>query len=324
MIMDIQSYQITDELRIEPLDTEQAMKLSRSGKAKIWLDIRTSDPVDLEEWLELLDVKGLSRRLCLEARDRPAFYPLKEEILLVIPLLYGSEDSSETDHMTFLCREDLLLSIHSRPILSVDKITELQRTDSWLPERSIAGLVSAILIGMSFEYLKRNTKIRDSVFSLVEQMDRDPEDIEVEEIMDLRSELMSLGTVISDQLPVIQSLSSTEKNFFNLKEAGAYINCALVNLQSVDRSMDWLDQRVGDLLTSYNMHSQEKTNRRLGRLTILSAIFMPSTLLAGIWGMNFKKMPELGLQFGYLAALCFMAFIGTGMYLLFRRRGWFE
>ena len=324
MIMDIQSYQITDELRIEPLDTEQAVKLSRSRKAKIWLDIRASDPVDLEEWLERLEVRGLSRRLCLEARDRPAFYPIKDELLLVIPLLYGSGDSSETDHMVFLCREDLLLTMHSRPILSVNEISELQREDSWLPERSIAGLVSALLIGMSFEHLDRNTKIRNSVLALIEQMDRDPDDIEVEDIMDMRSDLMSLGTVVSDQLPAIQALSSTDKNFFNLKEAAAYINCALVNLQSVDRSMDWLDQRVGDLLNSYNMHSQEKTNRRLGRLTILSTIFMPSTLLAGIWGMNFKNMPELGLQFGYLAALCFMAFIGTGMYLLFRRRGWFE
>jgi magnesium transporter len=72
------------------------------------------------------------------------------------------------------------------------------------------------------------------------------------------------------------------------------------------------------------MHGQEKMNRRLGRLTILSVIFMPMTLLAGIWGMNFERMPELKTSFGYPVALGSIVLIGAGMYFYFRRRGWFD
>ncbi len=64
-------------------------------------------------------------------------------------------------------------------------------------------------------------------------------------------------------------------------------------LFAADRSLDWLDQRLGALRSGLQMHVQDKTNRRLNMLTILSAIFMPITLLAGIWGMNFATMPEL-------------------------------
>ena len=102
------------------------------------------------------------------------------------------------------------------------------------------------------------------------------------------------------------------------------MNCALVNLQAADRAVDWLDARVGALRSGFQMHAQEKTNRRLGMLTILSAVFMPITLLAGIWGMNFEVMPELKLAFAYPLALGFMAAVGAGMYFFFRRTGWFD
>jgi len=72
------------------------------------------------------------------------------------------------------------------------------------------------------------------------------------------------------------------------------------------------------------MNAQDQTNRRLNMLTILSAIFMPVTLLAGIWGMNFEIMPELKFPFAYPLALGFMVAVGTGMYLFFRKTGWLE
>jgi magnesium transporter len=72
------------------------------------------------------------------------------------------------------------------------------------------------------------------------------------------------------------------------------------------------------------MHAQDKTNHRLAVLTVFSAIFMPLTLMAGIWGMNFENMPELKTAIGYPLALGSMALIGLAMYLFFRKGGWFD
>jgi magnesium transporter len=88
--------------------------------------------------------------------------------------------------------------------------------------------------------------------------------------------------------------------------------------------VDRLDERIGALRSGFQMHAQDKTNRRLGMLTILSAIFMPITLLASIWGMNFETMPELKYPFSYPIALGLMALIGSGGYLYFRKTGWFD
>jgi magnesium transporter len=228
------------------------------------------------------------------------------------------------DYLACLCRENLLLTLHRKSVSNPQRLATLEASDAWLPERSIAGLVSAMMFDQSLEGLRHTAGLRSSIFALEERMDRDPDTVEVEEILDMRSELVTLGALVSDQLPSVQALSTTDKPFFQLKDARDYMSCALANIQAADGSLTWLDQRIGALRSGFQMHAQDKTNRRLGMLTILSAIFMPITLLAGIWGMNFETMPELKFPFSYPIALGFMAVIGWGMYRYFRRTGWFD
>ena len=71
-----------------------------------------------------------------------------------------------------------------------------------------------------------------------------------------------------------------------------------------------------------------RTNEIMRVLTVISAIFIPLTFLAGIWGMNFDhsaspfNMPELGWRFGYPCALVFMLAVAMGMVLFFKRKRW--
>jgi magnesium transporter len=322
--MIVNSFQINDAFQLTPLTPEGAAEAVQRTDARIWLDLQALEPAELEEWLDKLGITGLSRQLFLEARNRSGFYPLKKEIFLVIPVLVGTKVPLEVDYLALLCRENLLLTLHRKPVSHLQQTDMLEGADDWLPERSIAGLVSAVMIDLSLECLRHTTDLRSSILALEERMDREPDTVEAEEILEMRSELLALGAVVSDQLPSLQALSATDKPFFKLKDAQEYMNCALTNLQAADRSVDRLDERIGALRSGFQMHAQDKTNRRLNMLTILSAIFMPITLLAGIWGMNFETMPELKYPFSYPIALGLMALIGSGMYLFFRRKGWLE
>jgi magnesium transporter len=57
-------------------------------------------------------------------------------------------------------------------------------------------------------------------------------------------------------------------------------------------------------------------------LTIIATIFIPLSFFAGLYGMNFKYMPELGLRWAYPALLGFMGTVLVGMLWAFRRKGW--
>ena len=68
------------------------------------------------------------------------------------------------------------------------------------------------------------------------------------------------------------------------------------------------------------MNAQERANRRLGILTLLSAIFMPLTFMAGIWGMNFEGMPELKVPLAYPSVLGIMIIDRIGYVPLFSEK----
>jgi magnesium transporter len=322
--MKVKSFRITDALRLEPLAPEEVVEACENRDARVWLDLQAVEPVELEEWLDRLNVVGLSRRLCLEAQDHPGFYPFNHEIFFVVPVLTKTAGQLDVDHLACLSRENLLLTLHQKPVVDTVDLLTLDASDAWLPGRSIAGLVAALMIDQSLECLRRSTHLRNSVRAVEERLDREPESVEVEEILDMYAELVTLGAVVSDQLPTLQALANTDKSFFRLADTQEYMNCALANLQASDGSLSWLDQRIGALRSGFQMHAQDKTNRRLNMLTILSAIFTPVTLLAGIWGMNFEIMPELKYPFAYPVALGLMVLIGWGMYLFFRRNDWLD
>jgi magnesium transporter len=324
--MIVSSLQIEESLQLTRLAPEQLEATLQQTDMRVWLDMQDFKPGEIEPWLDMIGIQGLSRRLCLEAWDRPGFYPLKNEIIMVIPILADPDISHEMDYITFLCRENLLLTLHKKPFMNPQRIIEdIEDSESWLPDRSIAGLISALMIDQSQDSLLRHTtQLRNAISILEKRMEEEPDSVEVEQILELRTELLMLGALVSDQLPAVKALSVTERPYFKIKGAQEYMNCAVANLQAAAVSHDWLDQRLGALRSGFDMYAQDQTNRRLNLLTILSAIFNPATLLAGIWGMNFVIMPELQYPYAYPIALSLMVLIGVLMFLFFRRGGWFD
>ena len=85
-----------------------------------------------------------------------------------------------------------------------------------------------------------------------------------------------------------------------------------MNEESVDNS--------SHLMNTYLSLSDQKNNEVVRLLTIFSVFFLPLTFIAGIYGMNFKFMPELNWKLGYAFALCLMAIVVVVIYLWFRRK----
>jgi magnesium transporter len=98
-------------------------------------------------------------------------------------------------------------------------------------------------------------------------------------------------------------------------------------ISHADRGLKLLAQmesRLRDLRQHLQQCLQESTNRRLNMLAILSAIYMPATLIAGIYGMNFEHIPITQLPYGYFIVLLIMAALVLGQLWFFYRRGWFR
>jgi magnesium transporter len=81
-------------------------------------------------------------------------------------------------------------------------------------------------------------------------------------------------------------------------------------------------EMVAGMLEIYLSSVSNKLNKVMMVLTLVTTIFMPLSFIAGVYGMNFKYMPELELPYGYPLIVAVMLTVAGTMLVLFRRRGW--
>ena len=79
---------------------------------------------------------------------------------------------------------------------------------------------------------------------------------------------------------------------------------------------------VSGMLDIYLSSLNNRMNAVMKVLTIIATIFIPLTFVVGVYGMNFRYMPELGWRYGYPLLWAIMVAIAGGMLLYFRRKGW--
>lgn len=85
---------------------------------------------------------------------------------------------------------------------------------------------------------------------------------------------------------------------------------------------DGLHENVNNLLNLHLSLASHRTNEVMGVLTIFSVFFLPLTFIVGLYGMNFKFMPELDFELGYPLVIMIMLIITVLTYLWFKKRGW--
>jgi magnesium transporter len=322
--MKVNCYQISDGPQLKPCEYSFAIDTIRQQTARIWIDLLDAENGEIEEKLDDIKAQGLIRDFCLDSRDHPGFYPFKPLALMVIPVQMEVQDSNTMEYLAILFSNEFVLTIRNSKMARFRKSISSEDSFDLLPDDSTAGVISTLMMGLSLDCLRKAARLSDMILALEAEMESDPDAVRIEEISVKRSEILTLESIVQGQLPIIETIISSDRPSKNTESTLEYLRWAAANLKSADRKLEWLERRIEVMRSLIDMHSQDRTNRRLGRLTVLSMVFMPVTFLAGIWGMNFKPMPLLSLEYGYLYALIIMVIISGGMYLYFHRKGWFD
>ena len=94
-------------------------------------------------------------------------------------------------------------------------------------------------------------------------------------------------------------------------------------LQFVIQTTESCREITSSLVDLYISNNDLRMNAIMKRLTIVSTLFIPLTFLVGVWGMNFKIMPELDWRYGYFIALAVMIATGVLTLLYMKRKDWY-
>jgi magnesium transporter len=136
-------------------------------------------------------------------------------------------------------------------------------------------------------------------------------------LADLRDDLKDRGS--DNDLELRRALRDVADHVSRVHDRIQGFRELLTNLLDIDNAL--VARRQNEEMARLTQAGYEQ-NEQVKRISSWAAILFAPTLVASIYGMNFRHMPELGWPLGYPFALALMVLLGVGLYLTFKRRGW--
>jgi len=288
-----------------------------------WLDIeRAPDPLVYK----LLAPLGIESRL-LEGYRSSADVAASVErpnVLLLThpnPSVSGRADSA----LHIACLQNLLVTLRPRP-LTDDFDTWFNRyLEGWpLASASIAALAHRIMESLGELERRTYVEIRNRTAKLGAEIRAQGANFDPDIIERLLNSVHEVSTFYFDQRLIFASVQGIHTPVFSVGDEAERFRLSSLAADDISKGAVQLQGRLENLQQQYMLEVQAITDRNIRILTILSAIFLPLTLIAGIYGMNFQNMPELDEAFAYPIVLLAMGGIGLAMLLFFWWRGWMD
>ncbi len=323
--MEIFVYQKGNHFVEEGFSAEQLPELLANAGNLVWVDIEAPTKEDEKILSDVFHFHSLTIEDARETRNQPKVEAFADYLFFIV---HGIK--VETNSKNFVTKEldgyigkNFVVTFHHENFLSIDTVKRQIRNSPYVCGRGADYLLHQILDELVDLYIPVVDEFDDAINEIEERIFRTktPNDEILEEILNLKRSVARLRRVTSKQLAVLYRIAHGE---FQLIEEShlPFFRDVHDHLQRVsDLAESYRDLVSGLLDIQFNVVSN-RTNEIVKVLTIFSAIILPLSLIAGIYGMNFENMPELKTRNGYFFTLGFMFFIAVGLLFYFWRKGW--
>ena len=227
-----------------------------------------------------------------------------------------------TDQISIVLGPDYVLTFQERPTGTFDPIRERLRSDKGQIRKLGADYLAYSLLDT----------LVDRYFSVLEQLVERTEAIEdqlllkttpalLREIHAIKRETLVMRRAVWPLREVINNLTRADQRFFK-PETQPYLRDIYDHTVHVIESLEGIRDLIAGMLDIYLSGISNRVNMEVRILTVITTLFMPAALIAGIFGMNFRSMPLIEDNEGFLIALSMMGTIAVVMGTIFWRRRW--
>jgi len=316
-------YEVTNRATIETVDETFYSQKCHDDTSMFMVTILESTATELEVFLNQVDVSETAIYSALNPRNMSVVFPFENEVYFEFSVCVDVEGEPKEQFIAFIALKNMVICLNASTVMTKERLLAVSKQLT-LATGSVPSLLSALLARETLFISREVIDLRTTLYNMDEQMDRNPDSLEIADIHDQKQLLRVYDMVNSSQMSCLNMLETLNPKLLAFIEDPMYFKLASSTTQNTSQVMLRLDKTTTDLSLRYDSNSQDKMNHRLGVLTILSVIFMPITFLAGIFGMNFDNMPGLHFTWGYPIALSVMSAIAIGLYFYFKNDGWLE
>ncbi len=296
------------------------LDVAKAGTGAIWVDVLDPDADALATLQRAFGLHPLAVEDCMHCRQRVKIdlYPEAAFIVWVFPKTENGDGIATVEVDTFL-GDRFLITSHLEPVpvideVGADSLEALSRGADWtlhqLLDRGV-DRVFPIVDGLS-----------DRLDEIENVLLDDPAQTDLQRLYAVKRSLVQLYRIVGGERDVLRSLSRRE-NFVS-QDAYLYFQDVGDHLARVVDTIDTYRDVASGAMDIYLSAVNNRLNDVMKRLTVVATIFMPLTLISGIYGMNVVAgmWPPIGATWSFWAVSGSMVVIVVGMLTYFKRRHW--
>jgi len=304
-------------------DAASLPSLLKDESESVWVDLETPTEEETQILSSIFNFHPLAIEDCIAESHLPKLDDFDDYLFLV---LHGARRGDapgtfKAVELNFFLGKRYLVTYHQQLSRSINRTKERCLKNSLAISRGMDFLLYEILDSAVDNYFP----ILDDFDEVLDELEREvtasPSKETLDRIFSLKRDGMSLRRVTSPQREILNRLSRDPFAVVN-KRTAIYFRDVYDHLVRInDLAESYKDLTTG-LLEAYISMVSNRLNEIVKVLTALTVVFMPLTVITGIYGMNFKNMPELEWRYGYPATIGAMVTIAVMMLWFFRRKKW--
>jgi magnesium transporter len=290
-----------------------------------WINIAGIHQVDIMEKIGThFGIHPLIMEDILNTRQRPKMDDLEDYVYVVLKMLTYNEENDEIDveQISIVLGQNFVISFQEKEGDVFEPIRErIRKNKGRIRKMGADYLAYTLLDSVVDNYFTILEKIGERIEFLEEELVENPSTQTLQEIHRLKREMIFLRKSTWPLREVISGLERGESSLIK-ETTGIYLRDVYDHTIQVIDTVETFRDMISGMLDIYLSSISNKMNEVMKVLTIIATIFIPLTFLAGIYGMNFRYMPELEWHGGYFAILFLMVIIGIGLVIYFRKKKW--
>jgi magnesium transporter len=308
----------------QPDEIEQCFPF-KTTPTVTWINIDGLHDIQLMEKIgKNFDFHPLILEDVLNTGQRPKFEDFENYIFIVLKMLTydESEETIKSEQVSMILGKNFVISFQEIQGDVFENIRErIRNAKGRIRKMSCDYLLYVLLDAIVDNYFAILEKFGEKIESLEEQLVSDPDEKILQKIHSIKRELISLRKSVWPLRELVSGLQRSESPLISESTIIYFRDVYDHTIQVIDTVETFRDM-VSGMLDIYLSSISNRMNAVMKVLTIIATIFIPLTFIAGVYGMNFKIIPELEWKWGYGAVWLVMLIVAACMLVYFRRKKW--
>lgn len=308
---------------------EECQAFKDQPNMNLWINVDGLDQVEVIEKLgSYFGIHPLTLEDILNTGQRPKMEDYGSYIYIVLKMMLldqekeGIKEEIIIDQVSIILGPNYILSFQEREGDVFDPTRErFKNPASRLRKNGVDHLAYSLIDAVVDNYFLILEHFGDEIEKLEEELIIYPMPETLKAIQKYKRDMITLRRSVWPLRETINSLQRTESELIK-ETTQIYLRDIYDHTIQVIDSIEAFRDILSSMVDVYLSSLSNRMNDIMKVLTVIATIFIPLTFIAGVYGMNFKNMPELEWRWGYPTVMLGMTLIGISMFLYFKRRKW--